>query len=124
MGSSDIEHHQLSDLILDNVPVLLDQINIDSVLQRCQRSEKNYRRLVEICLNRQCSEYVQSRVFEEMLVQQVRRGNLPGAGQTLSCANSLNIKITADYVQEYLQAKQEALRDNEDSYMFKLKKFW
>ena len=35
--SVEMEHHQLSDLILDNVPVLLDQINIDSVLQRCER---------------------------------------------------------------------------------------
>ena len=79
---------------------------------------------MELCLKRDCSEYFQSRVFEEMLLQQVLRRNLAGAGETIKCANSLNIKITADYVQEYLQAKQEALRDNEDSYMFKLKKFW
>ena len=35
--SGEMEHHQLSDLILDNVPALLDQINIESVLERCQR---------------------------------------------------------------------------------------
>ena len=35
--SVEMEHNQLSDLILDNVPALLDQINIDSVLQRCER---------------------------------------------------------------------------------------
>ena len=35
--SVELEHNQLSDLILDNVPVLVDQINVDSVLQRCER---------------------------------------------------------------------------------------
>ena len=35
--SVEMDHNQLSDLILDNVPALLDQINIDSVLQRCER---------------------------------------------------------------------------------------
>ena len=86
------------------------------------RYEGNYRRLVEICLKRDCSDYFKSRVFEEMLLEQVVRGNLAGAGETLSCANSLNIKITADFVQKYLKAKKEALKVNENSYMTKFKK--
>ena len=35
--SGDIEHHQLSDLILDNVPVLVDKMDINSILDRCHR---------------------------------------------------------------------------------------
>ena len=35
--SADIEHHRLSDLILDNVPVLVDKIDINMILERCQR---------------------------------------------------------------------------------------
>ena len=57
-----------------------------------------------------------------MLLEQVVRGNLAGAGETLSCANSLNIKITADFVHQYLKAKKEALKVNENSYMTKFKK--
>ena len=79
---------------------------------------------MELCLKRDCSEYFQSRVFEEMLLQQVLRGNLAGAGETIKCANSLKIKITADYVQQYLDTKQEALKENEKSYMFKLKRLF
>ena len=79
---------------------------------------------MELCLKRDCSDYFQSRVFEEMLLQQVLRRNLAGAGETLKCANSLNIKITADYVQQYLHSKQEALQENENSYMFKLKRLF
>ena len=59
-----------------------------------------------------------------MLLQQVLRRNLAGAGETIKCANSLNIKITADYVQQYLDTKQEALKENENSYMFKLKRLF
>ena len=59
-----------------------------------------------------------------MLLQQVLRGNLAGAGETIKCANSLNIKITADYVQQYIDSKQEALKENEKSYMFKLKRLF
>ena len=59
-----------------------------------------------------------------MLLHQVLRRNLAGAGETLKCATSLNIKITADYVQQYLLTKQEALKENETSYMFKLKKLF
>ena len=59
-----------------------------------------------------------------MLLNQVLRRNLAGAGETIKCAKSLNIKITADYVQQYLDAKQEALKENENSYMFKLKKIF
>ena len=80
--------------------------------------------MMELCLKRDCSQYFQSRVFEEMLLQQVLRRNLAGAGETIRCANSLNIKITADYLQQYLDTKQEALKENETSYMFKLKKLF
>ena len=59
-----------------------------------------------------------------MLLNQVLRRNLAGAGETIKCAKSLNIKITADYVQQYLDTKQEALKENENSYMFKLKKIF
>ena len=79
---------------------------------------------MELCLKRDCSQYFQSRVFEEMLLHQVLRRNLAGAGETIKCATSLNIKITADYVQQYLLTKQEALKENETSYMFKLKKLF
>ena len=79
---------------------------------------------MELCLKRDCSQYFQSRVFEEMLLHQVLRRNLAGAGETIKCATSLNIKITADYVQQYLLTKQEALKENENSYMFKLKKLF
>ena len=88
------------------------------------RSDQNYRRLVEMCLRRDCSAYVKSRVFEEMLLHQVERGNLRGAGETLSCAKSLDIKITADFVQQYLNAKQEAVKESGNSYMLKLKQLW
>ena len=77
---------------------------------------------MEMCLKRDCSAYLQSRVFEEMLVQQIRKGNLAGAGETIRCANSLSITITADYVQQYLVAKKEALKDNDSSYMSKIRK--
>ena len=33
----------------------------------CARLERNYRRLVEMCLKRQCSAYTLSQVFEAML---------------------------------------------------------
>ena len=79
---------------------------------------------MEMCLKRDCSSYLQSRVFEEMLVQQVAKGNLAGAGETIRCANSLNITITADYVNQYLTAKKEALKDSESSYLSKLRKMW
>merc|ERR1712098_352528 len=52
---------------------------------------------------RQCSEYVQSRVFEAMLEFQVTAGNIPGAVETIKCAKSLDIRITADYLQMYLK---------------------
>ena len=57
-------------------------------------------------------------------MQQLLRRNLAAAGETIKCATSLNIKITADYVQQYLDTKQEALKENENSYMFKLKKLF
>ena len=74
-----------------------------------------------MCLRRQCSEYVQSRVFEAMLEFQVTNGNIPGAAETIKCAKSLDIRITADYLQMYLTAKKEFDQNKESSYIFKLK---
>jgi len=44
------EHEQTSELYLDTIPSIVDHLDIDSVLKRCARyrSERNYRRLVEI----------------------------------------------------------------------------
>ena len=58
-------------------------------------------------LRRQCPPFIQSRVFEAKLQHQVQHGNLGGAGETVKCAKSLDIRITADYLQMYVRAKAE-----------------
>ena len=67
----------------------------------CARLERNYRRLVEMCLKRQCSAYTQSRVFEAMLEFQVHQNILRGAAETVRCVKSHDIKITVDYLHMY-----------------------
>ena len=53
---------------------------------------------MEMCLKRQCSAYTQSQVFEAMLEFQVHQNILRGAAETVRCAQSLDIKITVDYL--------------------------
>ena len=67
----------------------------------CARLERNYRRLVEMCLKCQCSAYTQSQVFEAMLEFQVHQNILRGAAEMVRCAKSLDIKITVDYLHMY-----------------------
>ena len=74
-----------------------------------------------MCLRRQCSDYVQSRVFEAMVEFQVTNGNIRGAAETIKCAKSLDIRITAYYLQMYLTAKKEYIQNKESSYLFRLK---
>ena len=87
----------------------------------CARLERNYRRLVEMCLKRQCSAYTQSRVFEAMLEFQVGQNNLRGAAETVRCAKSLDIKITVDYLQMYATAKAKEAEDRTKSLAFKIR---
>ena len=79
----------------------------------CARLERNYRRLVEMCLKRQCSAYTQSRVFEAMLEFQVHQNILRGAAETVRCAKSLDIKITVDYLHMYYRAKTTEVKDRQ-----------
>ena len=58
-------------------------------------------------MKHQCPPYTQSRVFEELLASQTRSRNLAGASETIKCAKSLDIQITADYLQDYLNTRQE-----------------
>ena len=60
---------------------------------------------MEIVLKHQVPPYTQSRVFEELLASQTRSCNIAGANETIKCAKSLDIKITADYLQDYLKSK-------------------
>ena len=85
------------------------------------RSERNYRRLVEMCLKRQCSAYIQSRVFEAMLEFQVGQNNLKGAAETVRCAKSLDIRITVDFLQMYATAKTKEAEDRQKGLAFKLR---
>jgi len=117
------EQEQYADMVLDSVPVLVDHLDIDRVLGRCKRyrSERNYRRLVEMCLKRQCSAYIQSRVFEAMLEFQVGQNNLKGAAETVRCAKSLDIRITVDFLQMYATAKTKEAEDRQKGLAFKLR---
>ena len=87
------------------------------------RTESNYRRLLEMCLKHQCPPYTQSRVFEEMLAFQTRSYNIAGANETIKCAKSLDIKITADFLQDYLTVKQEMDQKSQNSLLNKVKTF-
>ena len=137
------EQEQYADMVLDSVPVLVDHLDIDRVLGRCKRyrytqsgvlgphvpltivyyvrSERNFRRLVEMCLKRQCSAYIQSRVFEAMLEFQVGQNNLKGAAETVRCAKSLDIRITVDFLQMYATAKTKEAEDRQKGLAFKLR---
>jgi len=117
------EQHQVAETLLDNMPQLVDHIQIDLVLARCQRDESNYRRLVEMCLKQKCPPYTQSRIFEELLANQTRSFNISGANETIKCAKSLDIKITADFFQDYLNAKQEVEAQAENNVYNKVKNF-
>ena len=46
-------------------------------------------------------------VHSHNLLLQVQHGNLAGAGETVKCAKSLDIRITADYLQMYVRARAE-----------------
>eukprot|EP00092_Neocalanus_flemingeri_P018280 GFUD01019785.1.p1 GENE.GFUD01019785.1~~GFUD01019785.1.p1 ORF type:complete len:814 (-),score=238.06 GFUD01019785.1:165-2246(-) len=119
------EQQQVAETLLDKLPQLVDHIKIDLVLARCHRyrTESTYRRLVEICLKHQCPPYTQSRIFEELLASQTRSYNLGGAKETIKCAKSLDIKLTADYLQDYLNAKQEMEAQAQNSVLNKVKNF-
>eukprot|EP00090_Calanus_glacialis_P002981 TRINITY_DN12171_c0_g1_i1.p1 TRINITY_DN12171_c0_g1~~TRINITY_DN12171_c0_g1_i1.p1 ORF type:complete len:800 (-),score=231.13 TRINITY_DN12171_c0_g1_i1:15-2414(-) len=119
------EQQQVAETLLDKLPQLVDHIKIDLVLARCHRyrTESNYRRLMEIVLKHQVPPYTQSRVFEELLASQTRSCNIAGANETIKCAKSLDIKITADYLQDYLSAKQEVEAKAQSSVINKVKNF-
>ena len=74
-----------------------------------------------MCLKYQCPPYTQSRVFEEMLAHQTRSNNLAGANETIKCAKSLDIKITADFLQDYLNARKEMDTRTQNSLLNKVK---
>ena len=78
---------------------------------------------MEIVLKHQVPPYTQSRVFEELLASQTRSCNIAGANETIKCAKSLDIKITADYLQDYLSAKQEVEAKAQSSVINKVKNF-
>jgi len=119
----EFQQQQVAETLLNSVPQLVDHIHIDKVLERCRRyrTESHYRRLLEICLKYQCPPYTQSRVFEEMLAHQTRSNNLAGANETIKCAKSLDIKITADFLQDYLNAKKEMDTRTQNSLLNKVK---
>jgi len=121
----EFQQQQVSETLLDSIPQLVDHIHIDKVLERCKRyrTESHYRRLLEMCLKHQCPPYTQSRVFEEMLAHQTRSNNLAGANETIKCAKSLDIKITADFLQDYLSAKKEMDLRAQNSVFNKVKTF-
>merc|ERR1719158_423899 len=121
----EFEQQQVASTLLDTVPQIVDHIKIDKVLERCRRyrTESHYRKLLEICLKHQCPPYTQSRVFEEMLAFQTRSNNLKGASETIKCAKSLDIKITADFLQDYLSARQEMDTRAQNNVFNKIKTF-
>lgn len=119
------EQQQVAETMLDQIPQLVDHIKIDPILTRCHRyrTGSSYRRLMEIVLKHQVPPYTQSRVFEELLSYQTRSCNLAGASETIKCAKSLDVRITADYLQDYLSAKQEMEARAENSFINKVKSF-
>merc|ERR1719481_1190074 len=121
----EFEQQHVASTLLDTVPQIVDHIKIDKVLERCRRyrTESHYRKLLEVCLKHQCPPYTQSRVFEEMLAFQTRSNNLKGASETIKCAKSLDIKITADFLQDYLGARQEMDTRAQNSVFNKIKTF-
>ena len=76
-----------------------------------------------MCLKHQCPPYTQSRVFEELLASQTRSNNLAGANETIKCAKSLDIKITVEYLQDYLSTKKEMEARAQNNVFFKVKNF-
>jgi len=58
-----------------------------------------------------------------MLAFQTRSNNLKGASETIKCAKSLDIKITADFLQDYLGARQEMDTRAQNSVFNKIKTF-
>ena len=47
--------------------------------------------------------------------------NLAGAAETIKCAKSLDIKLTADYLLLYINAKKENDKLKESSLLYKFK---
>jgi len=120
------DRQQEADSLLLEIPALVPALKIDLVLARAARykAEDNYRRLIEICLKYETPAYIKSRVFEELLALQTRSYNLGGGSQTIKTAKSLDIRITADYLQAYLDLKQEVELDMTTNIICRLKKYF
>ena len=55
------------------------------------------------------------------MFSKVNHNNLAGAAETIKCAKSLDIKLTADYLLLYINAKKEADKVKESSLLLKFR---
>lgn len=107
--SSSWDHQEEASKVIEQMPSLLGALDIDKLLARAVRykEEEIFRKIVELCLKYDAPSYHKSRAFEEVLAYQTRSDNVLGGNHTIQTAKSLDIRISADYMQEFMELKKE-----------------
>ncbi|XP_023339835.1 uncharacterized protein LOC111710052 [Eurytemora carolleeae] len=87
---------------------LVKIVKIDPVLSRAVKYDREdlFRRLLELNLRHDSTAYHKSRTFESLLAFQTKHRNTAGGEQTIKTAKSLDITITADFLQEFVNLKK------------------
>jgi len=107
--SPKFESQEKAENMLEELPQLVKFLNIDPVITRAQQynREELFRRIMELTLRHNATAYNKSRSFEALLAFQTEVGNLAAGERTIKSAKTLDIRITADYLHDFLRVKQE-----------------
>jgi len=106
--STSYEHQTAADKLLEELPQLVQYMQIDSVVSRAEKyqTESYFRKLIELNLKYNGSDYNKSRSFEALLRFLTQNERLKAGDETIKVAKALNIRITADYMTDFLEMRK------------------
>jgi len=123
--SNKFESQQKAEKIMDDFPQLVGLVDIDSVIARASRFNKEdiFRRLLELNLRHEktTTTYHKSRSFEALLANQTKYSKVEAGEQTIKTAKTMNIRITADYLLDFMALKKSSDLTASTSFLESLK---
>jgi len=107
--STKYDHQLLADQLIEEIPQLVSAMSIDSVITRANSYDKEdiFRKLIELILRNNGSDYNKSRSFEALLGYLIKHRRVQAGEVTIRTAKSMNIRITTDYQVDFLKLKKE-----------------
>eukprot|EP00088_Acartia_fossae_P023742 TRINITY_DN2474_c0_g1_i3.p1 TRINITY_DN2474_c0_g1~~TRINITY_DN2474_c0_g1_i3.p1 ORF type:complete len:769 (+),score=96.59 TRINITY_DN2474_c0_g1_i3:33-2339(+) len=103
--STKFEHQEKADKLVEELPQLVQFMKIEPVIERAEKygKEELFRKLIEVNLSHNGTDYNKSRSFEALLNYLTLHGRVKAGYNTINTAKALNIRITSDYMADFLE---------------------